>query len=127
MRLPQPLGNPEFQPVIVSEDVNIVPCGGNDYWVGATVEFPSGWDDGSRWTLCLELLDKIAIATCPDLAKGEIVRTWQGLRPRPNHRPAPVIDRVGKNHRILVATGHYRNGILLAPATARIIGDMLLV
>ena len=62
-----------------------------------------------------------------DLAKGEIVRTWQGLRPRPNHRPAPVIDRVGKNQRILVATGHYRNGILLAPATARIIGDMLLV
>jgi glycine oxidase len=126
IRLPQPLGNPDFQPVIVSEDVNIVPCGGNHYWVGATVEFPLDGvmvADGA----CLERLDQIAIATCPDLAKGEIVRTWQGLRPRPNHRPAPVIDRVGKNQRILVATGHYRNGILLAPATARIIGDMLLV
>ncbi|WP_310417010.1 FAD-dependent oxidoreductase [Chamaesiphon sp. OTE_8_metabat_110] len=126
IRLAQPLGNPAFQPVIVSEDVNIVPCGGNDYWVGATVEFPV---EGVMVAdpVCLELLDKIAISTCPDLAKGEIVRTWQGLRPRPNHRPAPVIDRVGKNQRILVATGHYRNGILLAPATARIIGDMLLV
>jgi glycine oxidase len=41
IRLPQPLGNPDFQPVIVSEDVNIVPCGGHDYWVGATVEFPA--------------------------------------------------------------------------------------
>ena len=106
--------------------MNIVPCGGNDYWVGATVEFPV---EGVMVAdpACLELLDKIAISTCPDLAQGEIVRTWQGLRPRPNHRPAPVIDRVGKNQRILVATGHYRNGILLAPATARIISEMLLV
>ena len=126
IRLSQPLGNPDFQPVIVSEDVNIVPCGGNDYWVGASVEFPV---DGVTVAdpACLERIEQIAFATCPDLAKGEIIRTWQGLRPRPNHRPAPVIDRVGKNQRILVATGHYRNGILLAPATARIIGDMLLV
>jgi glycine oxidase len=124
IRLPQPLGNPDFQPVIVSDDVNIVPCGGNDYWVGATVEFAV---DGVM-TAQAEYLDKIkqiAIDICPDLAKGEIIRTWEGLRPRPNHRPAPVIDRVGTNKRVLVATGHYRNGILLAPATARIIGDML--
>ncbi|AFY91457.1 NAD(P)/FAD-dependent oxidoreductase [Chamaesiphon minutus] len=126
IRLSQPLGNPDFQPVIVSEDVNIVPCGGNDYWVGATVEFPV---DGAMVAdpACLERVKQIAIGICPDLAKGEIIRTWQGLRPRPNHRPAPVIDRVGKNQRVLVATGHYRNGILLAPATARIIGDMLLI
>jgi glycine oxidase len=126
IRLPQPLGNPDFQPVIVSDDVNIVPCGGNDYWVGATVEFAVN----GVMTADAEYLEKIkqiAIDLCPDLARGEIVRTWQGLRPRPNHRPAPVIDRVGNNQRVLVATGHYRNGILLAPATARIISDMLLV
>jgi glycine oxidase len=125
IRLSQPLGNPAFEPVIVSEDVNIVPCGGNDYWIGATVEFPV---DGvvTAQPEELEKIRQIAIATCPDLAQGEIIRTWQGLRPRPQHRPAPVIDRVGANQRILVATGHYRNGILLAPATARIIGDMLL-
>lgn len=126
IHLPQPLGNPDFQPTIVSDDVNIVPCGVNDYWVGATVEFPV---DGAMVAdpACLERIKQIAIGICPDLAQGEIVRTWQGLRPRPNHRPAPVIDRVGTNRRILVATGHYRNGILLAPATARIISDMLLV
>ena len=125
IRLPQQLGNPDFQPVIVSDDVNIVPCGANEYWVGATVEFPVD----SVMTAQAESLAKItqmAIDICPALAKGETIRTWQGLRPRPNHRPAPVIDRVGTNQRILVATGHYRNGILLAPATARIISDMLL-
>jgi glycine oxidase len=126
IRLPKPLGNPDFQPVIVSEDVNIVPCGGNDYWVGATVEFPV---EGvvTAQEECLERLKQVAISTCPNLAQGEIIRTWQGLRPRPNQRSAPVIDRVGVNKRVLVATGHYRNGILLAPTTARIIGDMLLV
>jgi glycine oxidase len=126
IRLPKPLGNPDFQPVIIADDVNIVPCGGNDYWVGATVEFPV---DGvmNADAAALAKIKQIAIDICPMLATGEIVRTWQGLRPRPNHRPAPVIDRVGINKRILVATGHYRNGILLAPATARIINDMLLV
>jgi glycine oxidase len=124
--LPKPLGNPDFQPVIISDDVNIVPCGGNDYWVGATVEFPV---DGivTAQTESLELVRKMALDLYPNLATGEIVRTWQGLRPRPNHRPAPVIDRTGNNKRVLVATGHYRNGVLLAPATARIIGEMLVI
>jgi glycine oxidase len=125
IRLPQSLGNPAFQPVIIADDVNIVPCGGTDYWVGATVEFPANGVVGAT-AECLERVNQIAIDICPDLAKGEIIRTWQGLRPRPNHRPAPVIDRVGENSRIIVATGHYRNGVLLAPATARIVGEMLL-
>jgi glycine oxidase len=125
IHLPQSLGNPAFQPVIIADDVNIVPCGGTDYWVGATVEFP---DHGvvTAQAEYLERIKQIAIDICPDLAKGEIVRTWQGLRPRPDQRPAPIIDRVGGNRRVIVATGHYRNGILLAPATARIVGEMLL-
>ncbi len=124
IRLPKPLGNPDFQPVIISDDVNIVPCGGSEYWVGATVEFPVDGAVTAQPEYLAEIT-KIAIDICPQLAQGEILRTWQGLRPRPNHRPAPVIDRVGTNQRILVATGHYRNGILLAPATARIVGEML--
>jgi glycine oxidase len=125
IRLPQPLGNPDFQPVITHADVNIVPCGDNEYWIGATVEFPV---DGLvvAQSDCLERLKQIAINLCPDLAKGEIMRTWTGLRPRPHQRPAPVIERLlGLNDRVLVATGHYRNGVLLAPATARIVAEML--
>jgi glycine oxidase len=124
IRLPQPLGNPDFQPVITHADVNIVPCGGSDYWIGATVEFPI---DGVVMAQkdCLERMKQVSIDLCPDLAQGEIVRTWTGLRPRPHARPAPVIDRVGDNQRVLVATGHYRNGILLAPATAQTIGEIL--
>jgi glycine oxidase len=123
-RLPQRLGHPDFQPVVTHADVHIVPAGGNDYWVGATVEFPI---DGvvAAQTEALERLQRVAIGFCPDLAHGEIIRTWTGLRPRPHERPAPVIDRLGANGRVLVATGHYRNGILLAPATAREVDELM--
>ncbi len=124
VRLSQPLGDPDFQPVIIDRDVNIVPCGGNDYWIGATVEFPVD-NLVAAQAEYLERMHQIAIETCPALAQGEIIQTWQGLRPRPHNRPAPIIDRVGTNGRIIVAAGHYRNGILLAPATARIVGEML--
>jgi glycine/D-amino acid oxidase-like deaminating enzyme len=124
IRLPQSLGNPDFQPTISYEDMNIVPLHNNEYWVGATVEFPVDGNAIAR-SECLEQLKQTAIDLCPDLAMSEIIRTWQGLRPRPHQRPAPVIDRVGENGRVLVATGHYRNGVLLAPATAQVITQML--
>jgi glycine oxidase len=124
IRLPQRLGHPDFQPVITHADVHIVPCGGSDYWVGATVEFPIDDVVGAQAETLAEL-HRVAIEFCPDLAQGEIIRTWTGLRPRPHARPAPVIERIGANGRVLVATGHYRNGILLAPATAREIATML--
>ncbi len=124
IRLLQSLGNIDFQPVISYEDLNIVPLTDREYWVGATVEFPIDGNAIAR-SECLEQLKQTSIDLCPDLAMGKIIRTWQGLRPRPHQRPAPVIDRVGDNGRVLVATGHYRNGILLAPATAQLIGEML--
>jgi glycine/D-amino acid oxidase-like deaminating enzyme len=45
-----------------------------------------------------------------------MVRHWQGLRCRPQGRPAPVLEEPEPG--LLVASGHYRNGLLLAPATA---------
>jgi glycine oxidase len=128
LRLPQPLGRLEFQPVLNYEDVQIVPIGQNEYWIGATVEFPV---DGTvvAQAESLERMQQLAIEVCPDLAQGKIVKTWSGLRPRPHQRPAPIIERlssgVGQPGRVVVAAGHYRNGILLAPATARIVGEML--
>ncbi|MEM9163205.1 MAG: FAD-dependent oxidoreductase, partial [Cyanobacteria bacterium P01_F01_bin.4] len=40
VRLPEPLGDPTFQPVINGEDIHLVPLGEGLYWIGATVEFP---------------------------------------------------------------------------------------
>lgn len=112
------LGNPDFQPVITGNDINLVPMGSGDYWVGATVEFPNFNDEIYANKELLESLRKEAIAFCPDLAEAKVLRTWSGLRPRPEGRPAPVIDKLPGFNNVILATGHYRNGVLLAPATA---------
>lgn len=124
IRAPHPLGNPDFQPVITGNDVHIVPVGGGDYWVGATVEFPTNGNEIIAEKELLESVRQQAIAFCPDIALATTIRTWSGLRPRPEGRPAPIIGKLpGSN--ILLATGHYRNGVLLAPATACTIREMI--
>jgi glycine/D-amino acid oxidase-like deaminating enzyme len=66
-----------------------------------------------------------AIALYPALAQGTILETWSGLRPRPMERAAPVIEPLAGYRNVLVASGHYRNGVLLAPITAVRVGDWL--
>jgi glycine oxidase len=59
----------------------------------------------------------------PGLACAEILETWSGLRPgTPDELPilGPT-DVEG----LVIATGHYRNGILLAPITAKLIAEYI--
>jgi glycine/D-amino acid oxidase-like deaminating enzyme len=124
--LGHPLGDRNFQPVITGDDVHIVPVDNGDYWIGATVEFPNDRDEIPPDE---ELLKKVltqAIAFCPELAQATINHTWSGLRPRPEKRPAPIIGKLPGFDNILLATGHYRNGVLLAPATAYAIREMII-
>ncbi len=123
LRLDHPMGNGDRQPVITGDDVHIVPSQGGeqavtDYWVGATVEFKGENNPTQGDPFLLKQLWQRSIEFCPDLARGEIVRTWAGLRPRPEGQPAPIIGPLPGFEKVLLATGHYRNGVLLAPATA---------
>ncbi|MGF1491438.1 MAG: NAD(P)/FAD-dependent oxidoreductase [Microcoleaceae cyanobacterium] len=114
-------------PVVSGEDVHIVPLNSHECWIGATVEFSTGEDleevtaDPERMTTVQEQ----AIQMYPDLAHAEMVDYWSGLRPRPVGQSAPVIEPLPGFSNILLATGHYRNGVLLAPATAEIVRDRL--
>lgn len=130
LRLENSIGNPKFQPVITGNDVHIVPClKGNlpteEYWIGATVEFPNDQGEIIPEGQLLERVLQNAISFCPSLKSSTILRQWSGLRPRPEGRPAPVIGQLPGYDNILMATGHYRNGILLAPGTARAIREMI--
>ncbi len=119
LKLDNNLGNPNFQPVITGEDVHLVPLGNGEYWLGATVEFPQ--EEGQEVVPQTQLLEKLrqqAIAFCPAIAQAKIISTWSGKRPRPQGQPAPLIGLLSGYSNILLATGHYRNGVLLAPATA---------
>ncbi len=132
LHLSHPLGNPDWQPVITGDDVHIVPCqncgsmGSMEYWVGATVEFPRGQSAiVPDETLLNDVLQR-AIAFCPDLAQATVVRKWSGLRPRPDKQSAPILGPLPGYNNVLLATGHYRNGVLLAPATAIAIRDAII-
>ncbi|MBD2259275.1 FAD-dependent oxidoreductase [Pseudanabaena sp. FACHB-2040] len=123
LKLAAPLGQIDFQPVVNGNDIHLVPLGGGSYWIGATVEFPT--DTDPDWVLGLKLeqerLEEVrqgAIAFCPALADATVTETWFGLRPRPQGQPAPVITQLPGHPQVWVTAGHYRNGVLLAPATA---------
>jgi glycine/D-amino acid oxidase-like deaminating enzyme len=135
LRLPKPLGNSDFQPVVTGNDIHLVPqpclrtsaSSAADYWLGATVEFPPDAApaivkaDPER----LDVIWQTAVDRYPALKQATIVRQWQGVRPRPEGRSAPVIDELPGYHNVLLTTGHYRNGVLLAPATALAVRDRL--
>lgn len=133
IELDQSLGQDDFQPVISGYDVHLVPLGRNRYWLGATVEFPPGGEavelpldvelvpDPER----LEQIHQLAIRYCPAIAKAQILRQWSGLRPRPQGQGAPVIKPLAGYENVILATGHYRNGVLLAPGTAITVAELL--
>ncbi len=90
--------------------------------VGSTLEH-AGFEKGVTSGGLAKILSGVN-ELVPDLAKAEIVETWSGLRPgTPDQLPilGPT-DREG----FLLATGHYRNGILLAPITAKLIGEWIM-
>ena len=118
LQLDQPLGNPDFQPVITGNDIHLVPLNNNQYWLGATVEFPAETGETIADAQLLQEVMEGAIAFCPDLKNTTILETWSGKRPRPEGIPAPIIEKLSGYNNVLLATAHYRNGVLLAPATA---------
>lgn len=125
VRLSKPLSS-QLQPVITGEDVHIVPLGDGDYWVGATVEFPIGSSPPTKNMIALNDVIAQAVALCPELKRGgTVIRAWSGLRPRPEGRPAPIVEHLPGYSNVLLATGHYRNGVLLAPATAAKIRQLI--
>ncbi len=90
--------------------------------IGATIE-----DAGFDLTVhALDILTLNAHATklLPVLAEAEFVESWSGLRPATIDE-VPILGPAPRQPRYLLATGHYRNGILLAPATAHVMAQLL--
>jgi glycine oxidase len=65
-----------------------------------------------------------AIEIMPCVADQAVIETWAGLRPRAPD-DLPILGPDPRVEGLIYATGHYRNGILLAPITARAIGELV--
>jgi glycine oxidase len=102
-------------------EVYVVPRGDGRVVVGATVE-EQGFDTRVTAGAVHDLL-RAALELLPDVAELELAETVVGLRPgSPDN--APMLGPAGPDG-LVVATGHYRNGILLTPVTADAIAELL--
>lgn len=110
---------PLFRHVIQGLDQYLVPRRDGRLLVGATVE-KLGFDMQVTAGGITRLLSH-AIRIAPVLSSAPLVETWAGLRPM-SKDGKPILGPSGVEG-LIFATGHYRNGILLTPITARMIGD----
>jgi glycine oxidase len=107
--------------IIRTEEVYLVPRPAGEVVVGATVE-EKGFDTSLTAGGLLELL-RAADETVPGIREMQVVETAAGLRPAtPDNMPL-----IGPTELegVIVAAGHYRNGILQAPFTAAGVAELL--
>lgn len=119
-------GAPEFRHTVRAlagfRPVYLVPRGDGEIVVGATME-EQGYDVSVTAGRVYELL-RAAIDVLPEVAEYALVETCAGLRPgTPDN--APLLGRTA-DPRVVAATGHHRQGILLTPGTADGITELLL-
>jgi len=102
----------DWPAVLRTNGINLVPQNKNHILIGATLEpgiKPNPLDQNNM--LKIE-------GNAPDwLKSAEIKNQWFGLRSRPKDQPAPLLKNLEPG--LILATGHYRNGILLTPSTAK--------
>ena len=121
LTLRDPAGTPPVDRIVVSERVYLVPRADGRLIVGATVE-ERGFDTAVTAGGVHELLRE-AYRLLPEVAELELLETSAGLRPgTPDNLP---LIGPGAIEGLVLATGHFRNGVLLAPLTAERVADCL--
>jgi glycine oxidase len=109
-------------PTINDGDCYLVPRRDGRILVGSTME-EAGFDAVTTAD-ALARLRRMAIRLLPACAEMQVELDWAGLRPGTPDR-LPYIGTVPEVPGLVLATGHYRNGILLAPITARLVADLV--
>lgn len=116
-------GAPHFslRHVVRRKACYLIPRNDGKVVIGSTVE-EAGYDKRVDSEV-IHKLHQEATILLPDLGEGRILEAWAGLRPAtPDELPLVGETSYGG---YLVATGHYRDGILLAPITAKIIAQLV--
>jgi len=115
-------GPPDFcRHMILDGESYLIPRSDGRILVGSTLE-----DAGFDKSVILETVGDLAVRGArlmPELGKLPMVTSWAGLRPSTPDR-LPYLGK-GPVEGLIVATGHYRNGILLAPITGEIVADLV--
>jgi len=117
-------GEPGLLKTIVMADGHyVIPRRDGHVLVGSTVEYV-GFDK-STTTAAADALRQIAETLVPALAEVAVVRHWAGLRPG-SLEGVPYIGEHPEITGLYVNTGHFRNGVVLGYASAKLLGDIVL-
>ncbi len=112
-----------FSKVLYSPRGYIVPRQSGRILAGATVE-DAGFDK-SVTAGGIDFVRENALEIAPSLVNLEMSEKWSGLRPYASDA-LPILGGFPQVENLFVATAHYRNGILLAPLTAKILASKIL-
>ena len=107
--------------VVWTDQVHLAPKAGGRLIVGSTVE-ECGFDPAVTAGGVYALLEG-ARRALPSIEEMELEAIWTGFRPTSDD-DAPILG-TADTEGLVLATGHHRNGILLAPATAQAIHDLV--
>jgi glycine oxidase len=108
--------------VIYSSRGYLVPRHDGRLLAGSTVEHV-GFDQSVTEEGC-QAIRSMAIEIAPGIAALPIIDSWAGFRPRAQDN-LPVLGASAGVAGLFFATGHYRNGILLAPITGKVLADAI--
>lgn len=106
---------------VIRGDVYIIPRGNGRIVVGATAE-EAGFDKRVQ-PETIQQLHQRAANLVPVLGQARILEDWAGLRPG-TPDGLPILGRTEFDG-YYVATGHFRDGILLAPITAKLMAQVI--
>jgi len=113
---------PPLQRILWTESCYLVPWLDGTLLIGATVE-QVGFDERVTAGGVKTLLNAAA-AVLPGISDATFVDARVGLRPA-TASGLPIISRSASHPAVVYATGHFRNGILLAPLTATLVADLI--
>jgi glycine oxidase len=116
------VGGPALRYVIRADEVYLVPRSDGRIVIGSTLE-DAGYNKQTNPDTIQRLLHA-AVELVPGIANARVHNDWAGLRPGTPDE-LPILGET-QTRGYLVAAGHYRDGILLAPITAQVIAELIL-
>jgi len=112
------------QHIVLTGGHYVIPRRDGRILAGSTLETSTGFNKDTT-EMGREELTAFAQALFPCLAKLPIERHWSGLRPG-SPDGIPYICMVPGYKGLYINSGHYRNGVILGPASARLMADIML-
>ncbi len=109
--------------MVLDEDQYLIPRRDGKILAGSTVE----QDDFNKTTTAnaRDQLSEFALKLLPALKNYPIIHHWAGLRPGTEHG-IPYIDKHPEISNLSINAGHFRNGLVMGPASAQLMADLIL-